>query len=163
VALTRPLTPGGEPQRLFKDLAAQVSDAEISPNGRWIAYESNESGRFEVSVRPYPAIDDGRWQVSSNGGMHPLWSRDGQELFFMASDGMMMSTRIQAGTTFAHARPVALFPAGQYHVNVARNYDVAPDGKRFLMIKWARSEKPRPPMVIVTHWFDEVRAKMAAK
>jgi tricorn protease-like protein len=138
-----------------------VSDAEISPDGRWIAYESNDSGRYEVNVRSYPAVDSGRWQVTSDGGMHPLWSRDGGELFFIAADGMMMSARIEPGLTFSHARPIPLFPASQYHVNVARNYDVSPDGKRFLMVKNAQSATTRPAMVIVTRWFDELRAKLA--
>ena len=100
--------------------------------------------------------------MSSAGGQHPLWSRDGRELFFIAADGMMMSVPIKPGPGFSYGRPVPLFPAGQYHVNVARNYDVSLDGKRFVMVKNA-APGTRASMVVVTQWFDEVRAKMGPK
>ena len=161
VAMLLPLDPAGAPRPLFKDIASQVSDAEISPDGRWIAYESNESGRYEVNVRSYPAVDSGRWQVSSDGGMHPLWSRDGGELFFIAADGMMMSARIEPGLTFSHARPIPLFPASQYPVQRRAQLRRLPRWKRFLMVKNALSATTLPTMVIVTRWFDELRAKMA--
>ena len=108
----------------------------------------------------FPDVDVSRWQVSSNGGLHPLWSRDGRELFFIAGDGMMMSVPIQPGPTFAHEKPVPLFPAGKYYVNVARGYDVSPDGRRFLMIKNAGD---RPSMIVITNWIDEVRAALATR
>ena len=163
VAMLLPLKPKGTARPLLPDVNGQVSDAEISPDGRWIVYESNESGRFEVSVRPFPAVDTGRWQVSSNGGQHPLWSRDGRELFFIAADGMMMSVPLEPGATFRHGKPVSLFPAGHYYVNVARNYDVSPDGKRFYMVKNAAGPGTRPSMIVVTRWFDEVRTKVEAQ
>jgi eukaryotic-like serine/threonine-protein kinase len=162
IAMLLPLTPPGPARRLMSDVEGSFSDVEISPNGKWIAYESNESGRYEVSVRTFPDLA-GRWKVSVAGGMHPLWSRDGRELFFIAGDGMMMSVPIKAGPSFSYGRPVPLFPAGQYHVNVARNYDVSLDGKRFLMVKNAVSPGSQTSMVVVTRWFDEVRAKLAAR
>ena len=97
VAMVLPMDPKGPARRLLPNVDAQVSDAEISPSGRWMADQSTESGRFEVYVRPFPDVDASRWQVSSNGGLHPLWSRDGRELFFIAGDGMMMSVPIQPG------------------------------------------------------------------
>ena len=109
-----PMNPRGPARRLLPDVKGQVSDAEISPDGRWIAYESDESGRFDIYVRPFPAVDTGRWQISSSGGTHPLWSRSGRELFFIAGDGMMTSVPIRPGSAFARERPVGLFPAGQY-------------------------------------------------
>jgi dipeptidyl aminopeptidase/acylaminoacyl peptidase len=158
VAMVLPLDPKG-PARPLLDVKAQVSDAEISPSGQWIAYESTESGgRFEVYVRPFPGVDAGRWQISSNGGAHPLWSRDGRELFFIAGDGKMMSVPIRSGPTFEHGSPIALFSASTYFANVARNYDVSPDAKRFVMVKNAASTI-NPPIVVVTNWFDEVRAR----
>ena len=159
VAMVLPLESGGRSRPLLPDVGAQTSDVEISPNGRWMAYESNESGRFEVKVRPFPGATDGQWQISSGGGHHPLWSRDGGQLFFIAADGMMMAVPVQTGPTFTHGRAVPLFPAGHYHVNVARNYEVSPDGKRFLMVK-AAAVPPRSSMVIVTDWFAEVLEKM---
>ena len=114
IAMILPLKPPGKARPLLPDVNGQVSDVEISPDGRWIAYESNESGRFEISVRPFPAVDTGRWQVSSNGGQHPLWSRDGRELFFIAADGRMMAVPIEPGPVFSYGKPVPLFAAGQY-------------------------------------------------
>ena len=80
----RPLikTPFGEP------------NAEISPDGRWVAYQSNESGRFEIYVRPFPNVDAGRWLVSTDGGIQPLWSKNGQELFYVGSNGALMSVSV---------------------------------------------------------------------
>jgi serine/threonine-protein kinase len=66
-------------------------NGEISPDGRWIAYESDESGQFEIYVRPFPKIDTGRWQISTAGGTRPVWAKNGQELFYMAPLGALMS------------------------------------------------------------------------
>ena len=163
VATLLPLNPKGTARPLFSDVKGQVSDAEISPDRRWIAYESNESGRFEVYVRPFPPEQPGRWQISPNGGQHPLWSRNGRELFFLAVDGMMVSVPVQPGPTFTQGKPSYLFPAGQYYYNVARNYDVSVDGRRFLMIKNTARSENRPAIIVVNHWIDEVRAKMGGK
>ena len=162
IAMLLPLDPKGPARPLLPEVKGQISDVELSPNGRWIAYESNESGRFEIYVRPFPEVDGGRWQLSSNGGAHPLWSRNGRELFFIAADGMLTSVPIQPGQTFEHGKPAALFPAGQYYVNVARNYEVAPDGSRFLFIKNAQTEV-RPSITVVTNWIDEVQARVSQK
>ena len=163
VATLLPLNPKGTARPLFSDVKGQVSDAEISPDRRWIAYESNESGRFEVYVRPFPPEQPGRWQISPNGGQHPLWSRNGRELFFLAVDGMMVSVPVQPGSTFTQGNRSHLFPAGQYYYNVARNYDVSVDGRRFLMIKNTARSENRPAIVVVNHWIDEVRAKMGGR
>lgn len=98
---------GGEqqPRPLLPDTTGQVSDVEISPNGKWIAYETNESGRFEVKVRPFPDVSSGQWHISSGGGQHPVWSRDGRELFFIAADGTMTSVAVQTAPAFSHGRP----------------------------------------------------------
>ena len=161
IAMLVPLQPRGAARLLLPDVKGQVSDVDLSPDGRWIAFESNESGRFEVYVRPFPSVDAGRWQVSSNGGQHALWSRDGRELFFIAGDGSMMAVPIQSGATFSHGRPVALFPAGHFFVNVARNYDLTPDGKGFIMVRNATTPE-RHAIAVVTNWFAEVRARMQA-
>ena len=160
VAFVLPLDPPGVPRPLFSDVTGQVSDAEISSDGKWIAYESNESGRFEINVRAFPNVKDGRQQVSAAGGLHPRWSADGSELFYIAGDGTMMSVPVESGSTLVLGRPVPLFNAGQYHVNVARNYDVTADGKRFVMVRNA-AQSPRTSMIVVTRWFEELRAKIA--
>ena len=69
-------------------------DAEISPDGRWLAYHSNESGRFEVFVRPFPNVDAARWQISSDGGTRAAWSRDGKELFYLDAKNLLTSVRV---------------------------------------------------------------------
>ena len=157
-----PLDPKGPARPLLPEVKGQVSDVELSPDGRWMAYESNESGRFEVYVRPFPDVNGGRWQLSSSGGAHPLWSRNGRELFFIAGNGMLTSVPIQLGQAFAYGKAAALFPAGHYFVNVARNYDVAPDGSRFLFIKNAPAGA-QPSITVVTNWIDEVQARVSQK
>ena len=159
IAMLMPLQPRGEARPLLADVKGQVSDVELSPDRRWIAFESNESGQFEIYVRPFPAVNTGRWMISSNGGQHPVWSRDGKELFFIAADGMMMAVPVKLGPPFEHDRPARLFPAGHYFVNVARNFDVTPDGKGFIMVK-SPSGSERQSIVVVTNWLDEVRATM---
>ena len=158
IAMLLPMEPKGPSRPLLPDIKGQVSDVELSPNGRWIAYESNESGRFEVYVRPFPDVNGGRWQLSSNGGAHPLWARNGRELFFIARDGTLTSVPIKAGPSFAYDKPAAVLRVGHYYVNIARGYDVSPDGKRFLFIK--NQTAARPSITVVANWLDEVRARL---
>ena len=113
-------------------------NGETSPDGRWLAYTSNESGRFEVYVRPFPNVDDARWQVSGDGGTQPLWSRSGRELFYLRATGVLTSVRVAEGSEFTYentdlsvATPYGDLAGGTF---AGRSYDVAPDGQRFLMI-----------------------------
>jgi Tol biopolymer transport system component len=130
-------------------------NAEISPDGRWLAYESNESGQYEIYVRPFPDAGGGRWQISNGGGTKPLWARKGQELFYVAPTGALMAVGIAPGATFSAGTPTKLFE-GRYYVgdaaNVGRTYDVSPDGRRFLMMK---ADTTTPPQIIVVQHFDE--------
>jgi eukaryotic-like serine/threonine-protein kinase len=137
---------------------------EISPNGRWIAYMSSESGTNEIYVRPFPEVDKGRWQVSAGGGSRPRWSRDGRELYFSDSPGInagpsnMMATPIRAdGSTFVWEKPVALFPRSSYG-----NYDIAANG-RFLMVKFGRANQQQAQIVIVQNWLAELKIRVAAQ
>ncbi|TFG37449.1 MAG: hypothetical protein E4H44_05250, partial [Candidatus Aminicenantes bacterium] len=107
----------------------------LSPNGRWIAYVSEESGAPEVYVRPFPNADSARFAISVGGGIEPLWRRDGAELFFRTSRGEMFAVPVGTGTTFEHGTPQRLFSApGLMQSIYHRGYDVHPDGKRFLMV-----------------------------
>ena len=109
-------------------------NAEVSPDGRWVAYESDESGQPEVYVRPFPSVDAGRWQVSTGGGTQPLWARNGRELFYRSGDAVM-SVPVETRAGFVARNPVVLFK-GQFAPSLSgRNYDVSPDGRRFLMLK----------------------------
>ena len=147
--------------------------AEVSPDGRWLAFESDESGRAEVYVRPFPNVDDGRWQVSAAGGTRPVWARSGRELFYLDSNGMLTSAPVEPTTsTFAAGNPVKVL-ATRYYPGFTelgldlRGYDVSPDGKRFLMLKDppAESTAQAAPasMVVVLNWIEELKARIPAK
>jgi serine/threonine-protein kinase len=140
-------------------------NAEISPDGRWLAYQSNSSGAFEVYVRPFPDVASGQYPVSTGGGTEPLWSRDSRELFYRDPKGAVMRVSIAQGPTWAAAKPTRLFEAAPYLLGesgrfVFRSYDVSSDGKRFLMIRNPdRPAEAEPParIVLVQNWFDELK------
>jgi serine/threonine-protein kinase len=138
-------------------------DAAISPDARSIAYVSNATGRDEVYVRPFPNVDEGLWQISNGGGTQPLWSRDGRELFFRSAGCQdMMAVNVQTSPTFTYSAPKRLFPSSGIFCGGGRaSYDVAPDGKRFLMIKDAASDPAR--FVIVQNWFTELQRRVPAR
>jgi serine/threonine-protein kinase len=163
-----PLDPKGPPRGLFPDTKFSEYNADISPDGRWIAYDSNESGQMEVYVRPFPAVDSGRWQISSEGGTRPLWSRSGRELFFLNAAHRMSVVAVQPGSTFTYAKPQLLFDATNYTYaeNPFRYFDISADGKRFLMIKREDASgtgTTRPSIIVVSNWFDELKARMPAR
>ena len=119
------------PTPLFETLFAE-NRPSMSPDGRWIAYESNEDGVFEVYVRPFPDVDDGKWKVSTQGGTHPVWSPDGSELFYVSGDAMMVAP-ITSDPTFQHGNPEVVFE-GRYNFAVPfRVFSL--DGTRFLVTK----------------------------
>jgi eukaryotic-like serine/threonine-protein kinase len=138
-------------------------NAEVSPDGRWLAYQSDESGRDEISVRPFPNVQSSKWSISTNGGVQPLWARNGRELFYVSASALM---RVPVTTTpkFEAGVPIKLFE-GQYALNplpgggMGRMYDVSPDGQRFLMIKEANdAELPFARIVVVQNWLKLKRA-----
>ncbi len=131
--------------------------ARISPDGRWLAYLSNESGRWEVYVRPFPG-PGGKWQVSTEGGEEPLWSRNGRELFYR-NDDKMMAVDISTEPSFRAGTPRLLF-AGKYAKRAALavpNFDVAPDGQRFLMVKATEQQSTATQIHVVLNWFEELK------
>ena len=128
-----PLPPAGEAAALV-DTPAYDGGGQLSPDGRWLAYASAESGQFEVYLRPYPSLDQ-RWLVSSDGGSHPRWARDGSELYYREGT-VMYAVTFDGRPDVGLARPQKLFDR-RYRFGTAisfANYDVAPDG-RFLMVK----------------------------
>jgi len=139
-------------------------NAALSPDGRWLAFESNASGPEQVFVRPFPNVNDGSWQVSTNGGEYPVWAPDGRELFYLGPNRVMMRVPTTTDPTFAHRAPERLFDASAYFFgSPGRNFDVAPDG-RFLMVKPQPvngSEAPsQSGMVVVLNWLEDVKARM---
>jgi Tol biopolymer transport system component/predicted Ser/Thr protein kinase len=129
------------------DAPAQTA-SRFSPDGRWIAYASNESGRFDVYVRPFPS-GAGTWQISTAGGGFPAWRRDGKELFFVSLDSRMMAVPVEADAKFHAGAPVALFPV--HILGGGTNYDVSADGQRFL-VRSPVSDVASPPLDLFVHW-----------
>jgi Tol biopolymer transport system component len=145
--------------RPFLTSSADETAAMFSPDGRWLAYVSDETGRREVYVQRYPNGGD-KLQVSVDGGIEPMWSRDGRELYYRSAD-QMMAVAIRPGSPLAAAASVTLFADRYAHragVNRA-NYDVGLDG-RFLMIKARDSEVPSAELRFITDWFAEVRQRV---
>jgi len=129
----------------------------VSPDGRWLAYSSNESGNFEVYVRSFPNVDSGgRWQVSTDGGDQPLWSRDGRELFYRNGDAMMV-VPVETDPTFVPGRPQILFTGDFAAAPGGRTYDVSADGQRFLMLKESRETSSTAKIIVVESWFEELK------
>ena len=145
-------------------------NAEVSPNGQWLAYESNESGRREIHVRPFPNVEANRQQVSINGGTQPLWARNGQELFY-ESMGTLMRVPVKTGATFERGTPEKVFDRRRMFVRPlfagpGRMYDVSADGQQFLMIKETGVADERPPsarIVLVQNWFEELKRLVPTK
>ena len=135
---------------------ATDSNPDISRDGRWLAYESNESGRLEVYVRPYPNADERRWQVSSGGGKQPLWSSNGRELFYRDLSTAMIAVRVTTTPTFSAGARTTLFSRGDLSGTGAQQgahtYDVS-SNDQFLMIK----RNDTPSLMVVQHWFGELQ------
>ena len=128
--------------------------AAISPSGHWIAYESNESGRYEIYVRPFPNVEEGKWQISSSGGEDPVWAPQGQELFYRNSQALMV-VGIKTEPTFTAGRPAVLFTGDYQRISHNRQYDVTLDGQRFLMIKQEQTGVAQ--INVVLNWFEELK------
>ena len=153
-----------EPEVLL-DADWSFNNAELSPDGRFLAYTSDESGTNEVFVRPFPALESGRWKVSSAGGSRPLWSRDGSEIFFL--DGRSHLTAAPVTTrdgALVIGRPEVLFETAYPSPFGGRHYDVSLDGRRFLMIKAAPAEGELSGRIVyVQNWLDELRRLAPAR
>jgi eukaryotic-like serine/threonine-protein kinase len=146
---------------LVASLSAEYA-ANISPDGRYFAYQSAESGgRFAVYVQPYPDVSKGRWQISTDVGLAPVWARTGRELFYLDDSYTLMAVTVQtSGGQFIAGRPVKVFDtktSGDFY-----SYDVTPDGRRFLMTKESTAgDRNRPPnMVVVLNWQEELKARV---
>ncbi len=127
-----------------------------------MAYESNELGRYEIYVRPFPDVNAGRWQVSSDGGNWPLWAPDGRELLYVGPQAMM-SVAIETEPTFALGTRGPLFDKEPYWTPPSttryRRVAISPDSQRFLLLKAGGPEGDAPPpsIVLVLNWFEELK------
>jgi serine/threonine protein kinase len=134
-----------------------VRNAQFSPDGRWMAYASNETGSMEIYVSPFPSVN-GKWQVSSAGGQEPRWRQDGKELFYLSAEGKMMAAAVTAGTSFEAGSPVALFqthPRQPVSASDVFSYDVSGDGQRFLILSKVDEANPAPLSVLL-NWASEI-------
>jgi serine/threonine-protein kinase len=131
--------------------------AAFSPDGRFLAYNSNESGTYEVYVRPFPG-PGGKWQVSTGGGESPVWSRNGKELFYWAAERIWVASYAAQGDSFRAEKPRAWSPGRiPWRAGSAR-FDAHPDGKRFAVVAAAEeTEVRRDKVVLITNFFDELR------
>jgi serine/threonine-protein kinase len=145
---------------LIRTMFAEAN-GEISPDGHWLAYQSNEPGRNEIYVQPFPDVTAGRWQVSSGGGATPVWARTGQELFYRSLDGAVMAVRVEPGPGWRSGPPTQIVPPRYFDLPGAfsRTFDVAPDGRRFVMIKEGAGDAAATPqnLVVVQHWFEDLK------
>ena len=146
---------------------AAETGGEVSPDGRWLAYSSNESGPFEVYVRSFADPNSGQTQISNGGGTKPMWAPTGGELFYVDAESVVISVPVTG--TGAFGNPVRLFEARlATDMQSGRFLDVARDG-RFLMIKDALTDpnkaggSPPPSMVVVLNWFEELKQRLPAK
>ena len=135
-----------------------------SPDMRFIAYQSNESGRLEIWLRPFPNVNERRWQVSIDGGTHPVWARDGRELFFVSPNRQLMAVSVDSTRAELRAStPARVLNASYYHTESPTSYDVAPDGTRFLMIKEDPAVRPpNTPIVLVLNAFTSLEGQGAS-
>ena len=135
----------------------------FSPDGRWLAYSSNESGRLEVYVRSFPS-SGGKWELSLEGGTEPLWARNGRQLFYRSQD-QVWAVDIRTDTGFTPGKPQLLFEKPGYRISTPiRCWDASPDGRRFLMVKLEEREpQPITEIILVQNWLEELKRLVPVK
>jgi eukaryotic-like serine/threonine-protein kinase len=142
---------GGEPTRFLTSKGSQTN-GQISPDGKWVAYASDESGVWEIYITSFPGAA-GKWQVSRGGGAEPRWRGDGKEIFYISLNGMLMAVPVNGDSIFATGTPAPLFQIhGRAPISSTDTftYDVAKDGKRFLVNRYVKPEHV-PPLTILLH------------
>ena len=153
-----PLEDNATPIPLVQTEANELNPA-FSTDGRWLAYSSDESGRAEVYVQSFPELT-GKWQISANGGVEPVWSNDGDEIFYRTSTDMMV-VGVQTEPEFSSGTPRVLFQTNFFVDPITRTYEVSPDGQRFLVVKEVDRNTPnasfRTELLVVENWFEELK------
>jgi len=131
---------------------------DISPDGHWLAYTSNETGREEIYVRPFPNVSDGKLRVSNDGGFEPIWGPDSRTLFYRSGDAMM-EVSVETEPTLSAGSPMVLFNGDYFYADFNRSFDLSSDGQGFLMIKGpTRTDQASVPthLLVVDNWFEEL-------
>src|SRR5262249_31360391 len=148
---------GDRTPRLYFRTPFNETAPRLSPDGRYIAYQSDETGRTEVYVRPFP--EGGTTvQVSTDGGTEPVWAYTGREFFYRKGD-KVMKVDVHAGSTFTAARPRVLFEEPEYALAVFGTYDVSPDGDRFLFVEQGARRETAADLHMVLNWFADLKAR----
>jgi Tol biopolymer transport system component len=167
---------GDRTRKLLLQTEYVEGQPKVSPDGRWMAYSSNETTgvalKGEVYVRPFPEVNKGKWQVSTGGGNSVLWSPDGRELFYLSEDNSVMAVAVETKPTLSFGTPKMLFRSTNLGVTIGSGtpWDIHPDGKRFLMMKppaptvaAPAAAAPRPKINIVVNWFEELKQRVPVK
>jgi eukaryotic-like serine/threonine-protein kinase len=151
-----------EPKLFLQSVSHQVrmTAPKFSPDGRWLAYASDESGRFEIYLQPYPE-PGGKRQVSTDGGTEPVWNPKGRELFYRHGDEMM-AVDVTTQPSFAAGKPRVLFQGHYMTVASIPDYDVSADGQHFLMLKADEQAQTPAQINVVLNWFEELKQKVPA-
>jgi len=143
---------------------ANEQNGEVSPDGRWLAYDADDSGQLEVYVRPFPEVQNGRWQVSYGGGAHPAWGAGGRELFYVRSDGRLLGAPVAPETAFKAGTPKVVVQSPVFAAFIQRSYDVSPDGRRFLVIERVEGAVSQSPSItVVLNWTEELKKLLPGK
>jgi len=139
----------------------------LSPDGRWLAYSSDETGAFEVYVRPFPDVDSGKWAVSRGGGMAPLWAHNGREIFYESPDGQMMVAGVDTvgGLRVLDSEILFQLPTGVSVYTLATDYDVSPDDQRFIMVRGAEAQEAEEGfnLILVENWVEEIKERVGGQ
>jgi Tol biopolymer transport system component len=146
---------GGEPQ-LYLQTPFTEARPQFSPDGRFLAYISNESGRFEVYARAFPATES-KWRISTAGGTQPRWRADGRELYYLAADGKLMAVPLKViDNALEVAAPTALFQTGSFGTAVNSHFTATPDGERFLL-RAPGEAADTAPITVVLNWLSTLK------
>ncbi|MEE8350438.1 MAG: hypothetical protein V3R94_12760, partial [Acidobacteriota bacterium] len=146
-----------KPEPFLRTPSAETG-AVFSPDGLWVAYRSNESGRQEIYVQPFPTTG-AKWQISTDGGEEAIWARSGQEIFYRNGD-KMMAVDITTEPVFTQGKPKLLFEGDYPAFGPRAEYDVTPDGQRFLMIKESTQDSTVNQIHVVLNWFEELKQRV---
>lgn len=155
---------GADPSlKTLLDTSFNEQNAMVSPDGRWMAYQSNESGQYEIYVRPFPDVQAGRWQISASGGTRPTWR--GREVFYLGPAPSMMAVQVNTENGFTYGNAAKLFSGPYLATVLGRTYDVSADGQRFLMIKTGGAGTAGTgigQIVVVQNWVEELKRRTSA-
>jgi len=149
-----------KPQLFLQSVShpGRTTAPKFSPDGRWLAYASDESGQFEIYVQPYPG-QGGKRQVSTDGGTEPVWNPRGRELFYR-NGNKMVAVEVTTQPSFSAGKPRVLFEGHYMTVASIPDYDVSPDGQRFLMVKQDEQAASATQINIVQNWFEELKRRV---